>query len=169
MKQHVQYVVDASMQRLAMKQLFFAVYFKRRWIGILVMVVLSGICYGLNDEVGWVPFAIFSSISMVLISLWVITYVKVHENAQSYLRTIQDPLHDFTMDEELLEVSNTNGMKRVMYAHIDRLVQTEDFYIPMVGKVPIICVPKSALNLGMLVRFQEIESRVESKKKAREQ
>ncbi len=154
MHHEAQYDVTPEVQRLAAKQMFIAVYLKKKWIGIAFFAIISIFTIIYSHEFGWIPFAVFGSITFILTSMWIKSYFALQENAQSYLRTIGEPKNVLTITDDEMVISNSNGMKRIVWDTIDRFVITQDFVIPIVGKVPIICLPKSELSSEVIAWFR---------------
>jgi hypothetical protein len=133
--------------------MFVAVYLKKKWIGIVVFFVLSIFTLIYREEFGWVPFAVFGSLTFIIITMWIKTYKALQDNAKSYLRTISDPRTTLVIDDQEMEISNSNGMRRITWDTVDRFVSTKDFVIPIAGKVPLICLPKAELNAEVIQWF----------------
>jgi hypothetical protein len=150
MHHQTQYSVTPDLQAQAAKQMFIAVFVKKKWIGVLMFYIISIFTLIFHTEFGWVPFAIFGSITFILTSMWIKTYLKVQENAKTYLRTISDPTTQLIINDQEMQISNSNGMRRLTWDTVDRFVSTRDFVIPMTGNVPLICLPKSELTTEVI-------------------
>ncbi len=133
--------------------MFIAVYLKKKWIGILMFLAISIFTLIFQSEFGWVPFAVSGSITFILITMWIKGYLKVQENAKTYLRTISDPTTNLIISDQEMQISNSNGMRRLAWDTVDRFVLTSDFVIPITGNVPLICIPKSELSSEVIEWF----------------
>ena len=133
--------------------MFVAVYLKKKWIGIIMFFAISIIALIYRDEFGWVPFSIFGSLSIIITTMWIKTYLTLQENAKAYFRTISDPKTTLVIDDKEMHISNFNGMRRFTWDTVDRFVITEDFVIPIAGKIPLICLPKSELSPEVIAWF----------------
>ena len=112
MNHQAQYNVTPDLQGQAARQMFVAVYLKKKWIGIIMFFAISIIALIYRDEFGWVPFSIFGSLSFIITTMWIKTYLTLQENAKAYLRTISDPKTTLVIDDKEMQISNFNGMKR---------------------------------------------------------
>lgn len=153
MNHQTQYSVTPELQALAAKQLFLAVYLKKKWIGIALFFAISIFTLTYHAELGWVPFAIFGSVTFILITMWIKSYFKVQKNAQTYLRTISDPTTDLSIDDNEMQISNANGMRKITWDSVDKFVSTQDFLILITGDLPLICLPKAALTPEVIEWF----------------
>ena len=146
MEFETQYPATEALQRTAAKQLFFSVMLKKKWIGILAFWIATGLSLFAVSELGWALTGILFAVSFVLSVMWVKTYFMFQKQANDYLKTIDDPLTTLRINKEEFNISNSNGNKRITWNKIDRISETNDFFVPFIGKVPLICLPKDKLS-----------------------
>ena len=142
MEYRSQYLVTEELQKQGSRQLFFSVALGKKWIGVTFLWLLSIFALSAASMIGWIAGAALLGVSLVLTLLWVKTYFALQKNAIDYLKTVDDPTTNLLITEEFMEVSNSSGSKKVLWEKVEKLEETEDFLIPMVGKVPIICLPR---------------------------
>ena len=140
------YPATEELQQKAAKQLFFSVLLKKKWIGILAFWIASGLSLFAVAELGWALTGILLGVSFILTSMWVKTYFMFQKQAKDYLKTIEDPLTTLKINREEMDVSNSNGSKRITWDKVDRVAETKDFLVPLIGKTPLICLPKDKLS-----------------------
>lgn len=149
MEYQAKYNVTADLQRQAIKELFFAVFLKRKWIGIVVLAFFFVLSLVFVEHTDWILPSILGIGVMFLSVMWIKTYYMLQAQAEDYLRTLDDPLTTVNMTDSELEVRSSSGSKRLKWEMIDRVVESTNFYIPMIGKVPFICLPKANLSKPM--------------------
>lgn len=146
MEFRTQYKVDEALQSETARQLFFSVMLKKKWIGIAGFWIASGLSVVLIPEMGGAPTGVLFAVSLILTSMWVKTYFMVQKSSIDYLRTIEDNLTTLTINKDEMNISNSNGSKRIAWEKVDKIVETKSFFVPMIGKVPLICLPKDKLS-----------------------
>jgi len=150
MEFETQYPVDEALQSEAAKELFFSVMLKKKWIGIAVFWIASGLSFMVVPEMGWAPTGVLLAVSFVLTSMWIKTYLMIQKSSKEYLRTIDDPLTTLKISREEMDISNSNGSKRIKWEKVERIEETKSFFVPMIGKAPLICLPKEKLTSEVL-------------------
>lgn len=146
MEFEIQYPVTEALQRTASKQLFFSVMLKKKWIGILAFWIAAGLSLFAVSEIGWALTGILLAVSFVLTVMWVKTYFMFQKQANDYLKTIDDPMTTLRINKKEFNISNSSGNKRITWNKVDRISETKGFFVPFIGKVPLICLPKDKLS-----------------------
>lgn len=140
------YTATDVLQKKAAKQLFFTVFLGRKWIGLGAFWVVAGASVAVVPSSGWTIPCILFTAGFILTVMWVKTYFMLLRNSRDYLQMIDDPTMTLKIDDVDLEISASNGSRKTAWSKMDRIVETNDFLIPMIGKIPIICLPKSELT-----------------------
>lgn len=140
------YTVTEELQMEAAKQMFLTVYLKRKWIPILALWIVGGISFLWVDEIGWLLTGTLLTVASMLTVMWVKTYFKLQENSMINFRTMNDPLVTLTITREDLEISSSSGSRRIAWNKVDEVAETKDFLIPMIRKLPMMCLPKEHLT-----------------------
>lgn len=114
MNYQAQYIVTPDLQEQAARQMFIAIYLKKKRIGILMFFTISIFTLIYCDEFGWVPFSIFGSISFIITTMWIKTYLTLQENAKAYLRTISNPTTTLAIDEQVKQSNRPSVLSELI-------------------------------------------------------
>ena len=141
-----EYRVTEAVQTAAARQMFYAIYLRKKWIGIVAMAVIGVVLW----FQGWSPAREIGLADMivagVLAALWVKTYYQVIGNSRTALRTLSDDQVTLTMGDEGMEMEMADSRRKLLWDKVDRVVETKDFMILMAGRLPVASLPKAELG-----------------------
>jgi hypothetical protein len=150
MEFRTEYRVTEAVQTAAARQMFHAVYLKKKWVWMVAMAVIGVVLW----FQGWSPAREIGLADMivagVLAVLWVKTYVRVVANARTALRTLSDDLVTLRMGDEGMEMEMADSRRRLLWEKVDRVVETGDFMILVTGRLPVASLPKAALGVEVV-------------------
>ncbi len=145
-----EYRVTEAVQTAAARQMFHAVYLRKKWVGMLAMAVIGVALWFQGSsparEIGLADMMV----AVVLVVLWVKTYVRVIGNSRTALRTLSDDLVTLRMGDEGMEMEMADSRRKLAWEKVDRVVETKDFMILMAGRLPVASLPKGALGVEMV-------------------
>jgi hypothetical protein len=150
MKFTANYEVTASLQDASVRQFFFSVLLRPR-IGafLAIFAVTLGVIILDPPFKTWVV-GFCTALSLLLVVMWVKTYLQVVGQARAGLRLMEHPRVEITMDDSLIEYVSSTGTRRHQWSKIERVEETKDFVILMNGKVPLLSLPKASFSAEAL-------------------
>ncbi len=141
-----EYKVDTSMQDASLRQSLYAIHIKAKLpafallfiFGIVVVIVGAD----LNPFIRWLIPCVF----VLLILMWLRAYRELIKIGRARLAMSSEPKSILSFDSSAIELRNANETKRYEWIKLERLVETKDFILLMVGKLSLFCIPKEFLT-----------------------
>jgi hypothetical protein len=63
-----------------------------------------------------------------------------------FLDSIKDPVTSLLIDETVVRIAVDETNREIRWEEVTEIVETEAFFITVVGKVPAACLPKKAFS-----------------------
>lgn len=160
MNKTFKYEVTEEMQINATKEMFFAIYLKKVWIFLLILIAMSISLTVYSRSVDFPIHYIPIGITTLLIILWISVYFKSIQNAKTYFETIDgDKIQTLEINETGLIIELNGNTKKISWNKVDESKQTKNFLILMYKNLPLICIPLKVIVNEIEAIKQQIKSK----------
>ncbi len=141
-----EYTLTPELQHATIKQMFFVVLLKKRWWGIAGLWLLAGASFLVVGVITWAMPALLCAIAFMQTALWLKAYFHAQKQARGMLAGLEDPRVILKFDDAAVVFSGSNGSKRFKWKEFDLGLESEDFIFLLVGKAPVLSLPKAHLD-----------------------
>ncbi|MDA3823973.1 MAG: YcxB family protein [Bacteroidales bacterium] len=143
------YLVTEDLIISSVKQTFFKVYLKKKWIIILCFYLLSALGFIFAEEPKefdyTVSFAVLA-FALLMSLIWVKSYFSSLSNARSAFKLSGEGLMDMCIDGATITITSNAGSRKVDLGKITKVIETKDYLVLMLDKLPIFTPLKRELS-----------------------
>lgn len=157
MQFETRYEVTESLQSKAVAQLFFSVYLKRKWIGVVLLYVAALLSVLAGAAIGFALTGFLAALGFVLTWMWVRSYQKMQQQGRAYIEALNGSELAVTLADSGVLIANAAGSQRVAWQELGGIAESKDFIILLIDRNPLICLPKSALNTEVIEWLRQLD------------
>lgn len=153
-----QYLITPEMQRASVRDYFFKLVLRKRWINLIFLVALGAACLKFDD--GWIRnygYAVLG-ISIFLIISWVKTYYAYIRMADSHYEMLNNGNITLGLNDEGVHYRSANGDKFFSWEKFNDVKESKSYIWLLRGKIPIVVIPKSEIDNEGLTMMRTLNS-----------
>jgi hypothetical protein len=158
MTHEYQYEVTHEMQRKSVKEYFFTMVLRRRWIIVLILILFSGAAI-LSDD-GWFRNYgyLLAGISFILIVSWVKSYHAHIKMADTQFEMLDDGMITIELGDKGLRYHSANGDKYFAWEKLNGVKESKSCIYLMRGKTPMVTILKQTIDPAGLALLRSLHS-----------
>lgn len=157
MQFETRYKVTESLQSKAVAQLFFSVYLKRKWIGVVLLCLAALLSVLAGAAIGFALTGFLAALGFVLTWMWVRSYQKLQQQGRAYIEALNGSELSVTLADSGVLIASAAGSQRVAWQQLGGIAESKDFIILLIDRNPLICLPKNILNAEVIEWLRQLD------------
>ena len=151
------YEVTLELQRACMRDYFFSMVLKKRWIVIIIFVLLSVLFLASGEEYETYGYVISAVTGLIVIG-WIKSYMAHMRMATTQYEMLEDGHITLGLDEEGIHYRSANGDKFFAWNKLNGIKESKLSIYLMRGKTPMVTIPKHEIDEEGVTMLRSLNS-----------